>query len=259
MKTHQKVESRKSNVERRQNNGQFFRPRPSALDPRQAFTLIELLVVISIIGILAAFTIPVAHAVKKYQYISQTKAEMGKLTSAIDSYKNACGFYPPSNPAYPGQTIDCMFSPLYYELLGTTNSNPANPDNGTYYPLDGSAGISSYNFTNACGVGGIVNCTKGSGEDALPAKNFLAGLKPNQFGIYSNNNAAATILLGSAGGPDLTYSPLTGAPGVNPWRYVSPGVNNPNSYDLWMQLSIGGKTYLVCNWSSQQQVGSPLP
>ena len=59
-------------------------------------------------------------------------AEMEQLETAIDSYKATYGFYPPSNPGYPGVPQDAMFSPLYYELLGTTNNQ------GTYYTLDGS-------------------------------------------------------------------------------------------------------------------------
>jgi hypothetical protein len=65
------------------------------------------------------------------------------------------------------------------------------------------------------------------------------------------------VLLGSVGGPDQNYP--TNSPGLNPWRYVSPGVNNPNSYDLWIQLVISGQTNLICNWSDQILINSPLP
>src|SRR5260221_1596054 len=79
-----------------------------------AFTLIELLVVISIIAILAGFTIPVVKPVKRTQFIKKTQAEMAQLETAIDSYKATYGFYPPSNPGSP------FFNPLYFELLGTS-------------------------------------------------------------------------------------------------------------------------------------------
>ena len=47
---------------------------------------------------------------------------------------------------------------------------------------------------------------------------------------------------------------------MNPWRYNSSSpTNNPGSYDLWVQLSIGGKTNLICNWSKQVQINNPLP
>ncbi len=211
------------------------------------FTLIELLVVISIIAVLAAFTVPVLSGVKRREYISRTQAEMALLETAIERYKAAYGFYPPSNPNNP------MFSPLYFELLGTTNNN------GTYQTLDSSASIaaSALTPTSPLGVSGFFNCSKmGSGEDAAAAKDFLPDLKPNQIGFNITNSAAPTagvaLLLGSVGGPDQNYQPLN-EPNVNPWLYVCPGTNNPNSYDLWIQLSIGGKTNLICNWRKQVQ------
>jgi prepilin-type N-terminal cleavage/methylation domain-containing protein len=229
----------------------------------RAFTLIELLVVITIIAILAAFTVPVLSSVKRRQYISHTQAELGQLTAAIDSYKAAYGFYPPGNPNYPAVRNDAMFSPLFFELLGTTNNN------GTYQTLDGSASILASALTvppanSPLGVGGFVNCSKlGAGEDAAAARNFLPGLNPNRYGLNITNNPPdpvnpVVLLLGSVGGPDSTYQPL-GASGLNPWRYVSPGVNNPASYDLWIQLVIGGRTNLVCNWSKEVQINNPLP
>jgi prepilin-type N-terminal cleavage/methylation domain-containing protein len=233
---------------------------PRISHSRRAFTLIELLVVISIIAVLAAFTIPVIKSVSRKKVLDRTRAEMEQLETAIDRYKAAYGSYPPSNPNYnPASSAtwnNAMFPPLYYELLGTTNKN------GTYYTLDGSAsiGAGTANINNAFGVGGFVNCSKnGGGEDAPAARNFLSGLKSNQYATASNNTVAATVFVASVGGPDQNYNPFYGTPNFNPWRYVSPGVNNPNSYDLWVQLVIAGKTNLICNWSKQVQLNSPLP
>jgi prepilin-type N-terminal cleavage/methylation domain-containing protein len=226
-----------------------------------AFTLTELLVVISIIAVLAAFTFSALSSVKRHQYISNAQAELAQLQAAIDSYHAAYGFYP------PGNGTNGMVNQLYYELEGTTN-------NGTVYTtLDGSSSINVGNVASAfSAVGGFVNCSKpGSGEDSAAAKNFIHELRPNQTGTVSNTppTFGFTILTGSVGGPDPFYQPL-GALGLNPWRYLSPGVNNPNSYDLWIQLSIGSrfssinhftspKTYLICNWDKQVQINNPLP
>jgi len=86
-----------------------------------AFTLIELLVVISIIGVLAAFTVPVMKQLKKREYLNKTQAEMAKIVTALDSYKATHGFYPPSNPGYnPANATtwsQAMFSPLWLMTL----------------------------------------------------------------------------------------------------------------------------------------------
>jgi len=239
MKTHQTVESRESRVE--------------SFVPRRAFTLLELLAVISIIAVLAAFLLAGAGAFNKRQKINRTQAEMAKLELALDNYKAAYGFYPPSNPN------NFLVSQLYYELLGTTNNN------GTYQTLDGSATINAADVPAAFNAGGFVNCSKpGAGEDAVAARNFLPGLPPNQiYRPYTNapSTVGVTLIIGSVGGPDATYRPLdTNAPDLNPWRYnsVNP-TNNPGAYDLWIQLSIGGKTNLICNWSKQVQINRPLP
>ena len=84
-------------------------------------------------------------------------------------------------------------------------------------------------------------------------------MSSKQIGAVSNNSVANTALLAtSIGGPDLAYQPL-GISGLNPFRYVYPGVNNPGGYDLWVQLVISGQTNLICNWSRQVQINSPLP
>jgi prepilin-type N-terminal cleavage/methylation domain-containing protein len=230
---------------------------------RRAFTLIELLTVIAIIGVIAGFVLMVAGPVKKKQYIYNTRAEMAQLETAIDRYKAAYGFYPPSPPIPP--TVDnqlTLVNQLYYELEGTvynpTNSPP------TYTTLDGTPPVLTTNYViSAFGVGGFVNCTKpGAGEDTAAARNFLPDLKPKQIYNFTNpitGPQGVNLLIGSVGGPDAIYKPL-GLQDVNPWRYNSSSpTNNPGSYDLWIQLAFGGKTNLICNWSKQVQINSPLP
>lgn len=224
-----------------------------------AFTLIELLTVMTIIGVLAAFLFPVVGGIKRQQYIRNAQAEMEQLETAIDRYKAAYGFYPPDNQHNPANPL---VNQLYFELLGTTNTGGSSP---VFQSLDDpTIQLPQSAVTNIFGVSGFMNCSKtGSAEDVRAAQNFLPGLKPNQISSYTNSSDTHSfkILITAVGGPDTTYLPLgAGAIGINPWRYNSSNpTNNPGAYDLWVQLSIGGKTNLICNWNNKVQFNSPLP
>lgn len=224
-----------------------------------AFTLIELLVVISIMGVLAGFTIPVLAKIKEAQYKKVARAELERIETALEGYKAKYGTYPPSNqnPAgtYAPPLTNSMFSQLYYELSGVNHNIPAK----TFTTLDGASTLTEAEYLKAYGVGGVVNSSQGSGEDSSNAKNFLSGLSSKQINTVSNNGVANTaMIVTSVGGPDNNYNPV-GVPAMNPFRYVFPGVNNPNSYDLWVQLVVKGRTNLICNWRKDVQINSPLP
>ncbi len=211
---------------------------------RRGFTLIELLTVISIIAILAALLIPALSSLSKQKYIKTATAELGQIQAAIDSYHAKYGSYPPSS------TNGVQVSQLYYELSGTTY----NQASSTYTTLDGQVNVKAADVANVFGAGGIVNCSKGSGEDAVPAKNFLLGLKPGQLGIISAGSGTVTLLVTSLRGLDPAYKPL-GQLDLVPFCYnsINP-TNNPGSYDLWIDLSISHKTNRISNWSRQVQV-----
>ena len=239
------------------------------LSTQRAFTLIELLVVISIISVIAGMTLVVAGSVGKTRKISVVKGELAAIESALDNYKAKYGVYPPSNQngvnTYSLTGNDrSQLSQLYYELVGTTNTGIS----FMVLTLDDNSTISTSPanlVSKAYGVGGFVNCSKhgGGGEDTALAKNFLPSLTSKQIDTYVTNvngvdRIRTTALITSVGGPDDNYKPLA-ASGLNPIRYVYPGTNNVGSYDLWVQLQISGKKYLVCNWSKSVQVNSPMP
>ena len=237
---------------------------PSKIGNVRAFTLIELLVVISIIGVLAGFTIPALGMIKKQQYLKTARAELENIQTALENYKAKFGAYPPGNQNAAGPAYNpALFSQLYYELSGVTHDSV----NKTFTTLDGVSTISEAGCFTAFHVGGFINSSeKSGGEDDRKAKNFLPKLNYNdlnplrsQLSRYITNNLVqTTMLITSVGGPDDNYEPLNGY-ALNPIRYVYPGVNNPNGYDLWVQLVIKGKTNLLCNWNRQVQINTPLP
>lgn len=237
--------------------GETPAPSASPANARVGFTLIELLVVISVIALLASFTIAVLHGVAVTKYRSVARAELKEIEAALEAYKAQIGTYPPCNAKGPlAYTVgtNSMYSQLYYELSGVTNL----PAQSSYMTLDGAAKINDSAVNIAFGVDGFVNCSRGSGDDATPARNYLPGLKQNRIANITNNGVQVAILVTSVRGPDTGYMPL-GGQDVNPVRYVFPGVNNPQSYDLWVELRISGKTNLICNWSSSTIINSGIP
>jgi prepilin-type N-terminal cleavage/methylation domain-containing protein len=217
---------------------------------RRAFTLVELLVVIAIIGVLAALLLTITARMKQKQMIARTQAELAQVATAIDSYKLKTGFYPPDNPGNP------VINPLYFELSGTTFAK------NIYTTLDGSGRISQKDLLVFFGpkVTGFMNTTRGgNGDDAPIATKFLQNLRPNQIAqwgfpdVKTNNAMLVCSIAWPANLPPSSWPVPTGA-GLNPWRYVSSSpTNNPNSYDLWVDIIIAGKTNRISNWSSRPQ------
>jgi len=211
-----------------------------------AFTLIELLVVIAVISILAALIMPIGKAVNRKKILSKCRAELAQVEIAIETYKSSLGHYPPDNNLNP------RLNPLYFELLGTTNT-------GTVYrTLDGSAEI-PVNVTAISkyfgGVSGFINCTQPGGSDeGRRAKSFLPDLRPGQVGdISMSGSERVKILVSSVPGPPDQPFPVP----MNPIRYNSSSpTNNPNSFDLWIDAMIDGKTNRISNWSREPLVVS---
>ncbi len=225
---------------------------------KSGFTLVELLTVIAIIGVLAAFTMPVLRSVGRTTKIARARTEMVAIESALDNYKTRYGCYPPGSGNGGGAAL---VNQLYYELTGVTNVvMNAIP---CYQTLDGGSIVGTTFYANLFHVGGVMNCCKNAGEDVAQAKSFLY-LKPDQIGSLPITNSFGSypvnFLVTSVGGPDAAYQPM-GFPDLNPFRYLAPGPtnNNANGYDLWIQLVIGGKTNLVSNWSQTVIINSPLP
>lgn len=219
-----------------------------------AFTLIELLVVIAIAVVLASLLITAGGALVRKSNLNRAVSERDQLVTAIDAYKARYGYYPPANADGNGLT-----NQLFYELLGTEPATNSGAGTTGFATLDAGNYISSAAVLSTFGVSRFMNCSKGSGDDAVPAQSFLSGLKPGEVA----SNGDWTIIV-TAANSDLTYQPMRGVYSLagraaNPWRYVCPGTNNPGSYDLWVQIFAGNKTNLICNWAKQTEINVPMP
>jgi prepilin-type N-terminal cleavage/methylation domain-containing protein len=209
---------------------------------RPAFTLIELLVVIAVIAVLAAMIIPITGAVNRNKLRAKARVELERVATGIDLYKAKMGHYPPDNPGNPAT------NQLYFELLGTTFTN------GIYTTLDGSALVKAADLGTVFGgsptprVGGFMNTTQGGGSDeSRSASAYLKGLKPDEVAlIYTNSGDTVKILVAGVPPPPNALNNIS---------YVSSNpTNNPNSYDLWVDIVISGKTNRISNWNSQIMV-----
>jgi type II secretory pathway pseudopilin PulG len=205
--------------------------------------LIELLVVIAIIAVLAGMIFPIMKAVNTARTRSRAQSELTQIETAIETYKIRNGQYPPDNNG------TYTLNQLYFELAGTTLSN------GVYKTLDGSCQIDATQVSNVFkNVSGFVNCTGGAGGDeGQVAKDFLIGLRPDQT---AELDSGAKVLVGPVLWPAGGYQPVPSPPaktaGINTWCYNSSHpINNPNGYDLWIDVMIGGKINRVCNWSKK--------
>ncbi|HLH55954.1 MAG TPA: prepilin-type N-terminal cleavage/methylation domain-containing protein [Verrucomicrobiae bacterium] len=202
------------------------------------FTLIELLVVIAVMAILAALVIPITGAVSRNRIRSKARAELERVATGIELYKAKMGHYPPDNPGNPAT------NQLYFELLGTTFTN------GVYTTLDGSALVKASDLGTVFGgsparVGGFMNTSQGTGGDeGRQAQRFLNNIKPDETALISSP-AGDTVRIFIAGVP---------APAgvLNAFNYVSSSpTNNPNFYDLWVDVLINGKTNRLSNWNKE--------
>jgi prepilin-type N-terminal cleavage/methylation domain-containing protein len=206
------------------------------------FTLIELLIVIAIISILAALIIPITRAVNRNKVRARARAELKLLEMAIENYKSKLGHYPPDNPGRPST------NQLYFELLGTTNVGTG------FTTLDGSAQLRNSEFATVFGpnVSGFVNCSGTSaGDEGHTAVRLLTDVPPAAVGQWPTM-PNTRFLICSVPWPETGgYYPL-GVPNLNPFRYNSSNpTNNPNTYDLWVDVIIDGKTNRINNWSKE--------
>ena len=186
----------------------------------RAFTLIEILTVIAIIGIVASFTMPVYHSALAHADGMVAKSDMSATELLLEQYKARYSVYPPS-----GTNVNV--NPLGIELTGAEKLN------GKEVLLTGQplTIIPSVN-----GMGGVYNHGANGSVDNVPAVNFLANWNVGRNHLLKYGSTNYYILVSHENNE------------TNVIHYSYPGTNNPSSYDLWIDYTIGRKTYTIDNW-----------
>jgi prepilin-type N-terminal cleavage/methylation domain-containing protein len=216
----------------------------------RGFSLIEMLMVIAVIGILAAIVLGALPAMTEKRVRTRVRGELRNLVTAIEAYKEKHGFYPPDNPK------NIAHPPLFYELIGTTvvgNNPPV-----SYKPVNGDPALTQTQVKDNFDTDGFLN----SAPEASEVKNFLTTAKTNinyVISPFSPNGSPALVLRVSADGPRFPGKP--GIEKTNAWRYVVAKprrgqndpypTNNPNTFDLWAEVVIRGRTNLIGNWKEE--------
>jgi hypothetical protein len=173
--------------------------------------------------------------------ISRAQSQLAQLETAIESFKAKQGTYPPGNGWTPADNLlrfSAATNQLYYELTGAQAA-------GASFTSATRELISTATINAFFNVGGFMNASPDAGE----IKNYFLSVSPADLANINTVAAPVRVFIFPAKGPRN----LKDADGriVSPWCYDTSSTNrvNLNSYDLWVDLILRGKTNRICNWS----------
>jgi prepilin-type N-terminal cleavage/methylation domain-containing protein len=211
-------------------------PRHQLHGRRGAFTMIELLVVIGVIAILAGLIMGAAGIMSSKARQKRVEAERDTLLIAIQRYKQDKGSYPPDNPGNPAK------SQLFYELTGMVATLGANGAPVSFKsPVTGEVfQVSDLTTIFGPAVQGFVNAS----ADPTQIKNYFDKVSiKGRTATFTAGARTYTLFGVPVKGPPAEE--MTGNDGsrISPMNYVSTNpTNNPDSYDLWIDVIYGGGT-----------------
>lgn len=217
-----------------------------------AFTLIELLVTIAIIGALAALVLPLSGIASTKMRIARVKAELNQYVNAIETYKLETGEYPPDHGLMALTPTNDMnlyrtraaMNPLAFELRGSIYSNAA------FYCVADGEKITATSLQKVFMRKGIRNSARIKNDIDFKGFNLkdaqIADMPGPPLGIPAGEEVE--ILKVPVPGPFMRDSSEKGK--FNPWFYDASSTNrhNRNSYDLWAEITVQGKTTVIGNW-----------
>ena len=211
-----------------------------------AFTLIELLMVISVIGILASFTVGLGKLASTKMKESRVRAELNQLVTAIESYRARVGYYPPDNRNPFDGTVNTVTNGLFYELSGVILTNNDTEfltrNGGDIIPVTGARDF----FHNR----GFANASR----DASEVRTFL-NVKERQIGQISDIPDVDVLVVPVEWPVNKGFAiPFKELPAkfhkLNPWRYDASSTNRHNlrSFDIWAEYVVGNEIKVIGNW-----------
>ena len=86
---------------------------PRRVRCRRAFTLLETLTVILVLTVLAAIVVGQARLAKIRGEEARARAELGQIRSALEAYRDAFNFYPPSAEEENGKATICVLTNIH--------------------------------------------------------------------------------------------------------------------------------------------------
>ena len=216
------------------------------------FTLIELLVTIAIIGALAALVLPLSGIATTKMRIARVKTELNQYVNAIETYKLETGEYPPDHGMMSQTPTNDMnlyrqraaLNPLVYELTGAIFTNNA------FVVLADNESLPALTFDKIFKRRGIRNSARFKND--LDFKGFSLKEAQKEEVDSSKYGAAGDVelLKVPVPGPFLLDERPPSKAKFNPWFYDASSTNrhNRNSYDLWAEITVQGKTTVIGNW-----------
>ena len=217
----------------------------------QGFTLIELMVVIGVIALLASMLLVVSPGIKFKSRISATKGQLMQIQAAIESYHSKYNNYPPDGYKSTAP-FNPAITPLYYELVGTTNVVPAGGSSAVYYDYvaQPAGGVATINSMTAFKQGGFLN----SSQDGIKPQNFIGRVPKvvdyNDIRLLEVASDLPAPLGTMIQNPDRNYLSIL-PESKNVWMYsASNPLHNKTSYDLWAWVVYGDRKQLIANWKN---------
>ena len=215
----------------------------------RAFTLIELLVVIAIIGILAGLLIPMSGVATSKMRIARVKTELNRYANAIENYKLEAGEYPPDNGRMSTVSSNnyqlyheyAALNPLFYELSGAVFTN------NQFAVVSESEVVTINDLDKVFRRRGIRNSARVKNDIDFKGFTFkeaqFAELDPQIYSVVDVDVMSVPV----PGPFNLQGKEVKK---INPWFYDASSTNrhNKNSFDLWAEILVGGKTNIIGNW-----------